>query len=520
MRIPAILPGVKQRRGLIIFLLAAGLYTASSAIAWHEDIAVRRATGVVLATLVLWISEIAPLGVTAMAIPIVAAFTGLLPWNRAVAAWGSDIVFLFLGAFLLARALDKHGVFDWILSLRWGIVRPGGEGVLLVLAVLLMSGTLSLMQNNTAVTAMTLPLVLALTRRVRTAAPALLALAWGSTFGGMATPVGTAPNFIGFSAMKDIDESVNFISWMKVGVPVWLGTTLIGWGVLAVASRLFLRNDDPIRAERSRLARWLDGWLVTDLGPTTVAHPVAVSDDRIADSRPELIDESANEAQRRTETTPFARQVVVCCFALAVLLWLVPAIARSVLPPDHSASIWFRTYLPESLVPVMIAWLLFMIPTGEGRKTILDRHDFQALDWDTLFLIAGGLSLGQMLETSGFATALSTGLAHAELPPLVLMLGLVGSTVLLSELTSNTATAALMVPVAGSLATALGLSPVQAIWLVALAASLGFALPISTPPNAIVYGTRQIPLRFMIITGITVDVLATIWLVCCVTLWA
>ncbi len=501
------------RRGFIIFFLAAGLYAASSAIPWHDDFAVRRATGVVLATLVLWISEIAPLGVTAMAIPIVAAFTGLLPWNQAVASWGSEIVFLFLGAFLLARALDKHGVFDWILTLRWGVVRSGGDGYLLILLVLMLAGALSLMQNNTAVTAMTLPVVLALTRRVRTAAPALLALAWGSTFGGMATPVGTAPNFIGYSAMKGIDESVNFLMWMKVGVPVWLGTTLIGWGVLTLFSRLLLRQSDATIHVKSSFARWLNSWLVTDVGPPSVSHPVT-------DGELQFTADAHADAPRKVETTPAAKRVVICGFILAVLLWLVPGVVRSATTLDHPASIWLRTYLPESLVPVMIAWFMFMIPTGVGRRTILDRHDFQALDWDTLFLIAGGLSLGRMLETSGFATALSTGLASADLPPLILMLGLVGSTVLLSELTSNTATAALMVPVAGSLATALGLSPVQAIWLVALAASLGFALPISTPPNAIVYGTRMIPLRFMILTGITVDILATIWLVCCVTLWA
>ena len=116
----------------------------------------------------------------------------------------------------------------------------------------------------------------------------------------------------------------------------------------------------------------------------------------------------------------------------------------------------------------------------------------------------------------GFASALAHGLGRTQLPPLVLMLALASLTVLLSELTSNTATASLMVPIAGSFAEALSISPVRAIWLVSLAASLGFALPISTPPNALVYGTRLVPLRFMAGTGIVLDVLATLWLVCCI----
>lgn len=493
------------RRSILIFVIAAGLFSAAALLPWHADANVRRATGVVLATLVLWITEVAPLGVTAMAIPIVATFTRLLPWNQAVAAWGSDVVFLFLGAFLLARALDKHGVFDWIVTSRWAVVRAGDSGMFVALLILIMAGVLSLAQNNTAVTAIMLPVVLAISRKVKAPAAALLALAWGATFGGMALPVGTAPNFIGYSAMKKLDETVNFITWMRVGIPVWLGTTVIGWGVLAIGTRWLIRSaaGAPAPTHAHPLFEGLD-----DVGPVPASRPAAS-----AEAAP------APRGNDKPATSPEARRFVVVAFAAAVLLWLVPGLVRSTLPHDHAASQWIATYLPESLVPVLVSWILFMAPFGPGRRTILDRHDFQALDWDTLFLIAGGLSLGQMLDSSGFAQALAQGLAGARLPPLLLMLGLVGTTVLLSELTSNTATAALMVPVAGSLAAALGLSPVQAIWLVALAASLGFALPVSTPPNAIVYGTRLIPLRFMVVTGIAVDVLSTIWLVCCVSVF-
>lgn len=488
------------RRGIIIFLIVAALYCLCAIYPWHSDIQVRRATGVVLATLVLWISEVAPLGVVAMAIPIAATFTGLLPWKDAVAAWGDEIIFLFLGAFLLARALDKHGVFDWIVHSKWFAVRSGETGGTLALVVMMLAGMLSTLQNNTAVTAMMLPVVLALSRRVKFAAAPLLALAWGATFGGMAVPVGTAPNFIGYSAMKELDASVSFVSWMRVGVPVWLGSSLIGWLVLTIGTRLLPKLSRKTDADEKPGPEWLESMVVTDVGPTPA---------------PQTTSEAASSASANP-----ARRIVIFAFFAAAVLWLVPGLVRSATAVDHPAAIWIRTYLPESLVPVMIAWALFLIHVGPERKSILDRHDFQALDWDTLFLIAGGLAMGRMLETSGFASALAAGLASADLPPLVLMLGLVGATVLLSELTSNTATAALMVPIAGSLAEVLNLSPVQAIWLVALAASLGFALPVSTPPNAIVYGTRLIPLRFMALTGIIVDILCTIWLVACVVMWA
>lgn len=491
------------RRGIIIFLIVAALYCLCALTPWHDDIQVRRAAGVVLATLVLWISEVAPLGVVAMAIPIAATFTGLLPWKDAVAAWGDEIIFLFLGAFLLARALDKHGVFDWIVHSQWFAVRPGESGGTLALVVIVLAGMLSTLQNNTAVTAMMLPVVLALARRVQFSSVPLLALAWGATFGGMAVPVGTAPNFIGYSAMKELDASVSFVSWMRVGVPVWLGSSLIGWLVLTIGARLLPRLSRKTGDDSEKPGpEWLESMVVTDVGPTPAAHP-----------------QPAKSAPDSTSANP-ARRIVIAAFFAAAVLWLVPGLIRSATAVDHPAAIWIRTYLPESLVPVLIAWVLFLIRVGPERKRILDRHDFQALDWDTLFLIAGGLAMGRMLETSGFASALADGLASADLPPLVLMLCLVGATVMLSELTSNTATAALMVPIAGSLAEVLNLSPVQAIWLVALAASLGFALPVSTPPNAIVYGTRLIPLRFMALTGIFVDILCTIWVVACVVMWA
>lgn len=490
-----------ERRGRpIIFVIATGLYLACALYPWHEQVSIRRATGIVLATLVLWITEVAPLGVVAMAIPIAATFTGLLSWKDAVAAWGDEIIFLFLGTFLLARALDKYGVFDGALRSRIFGGQSRRSEAWLIMIVLLSSGLISTVQNNTAVTAMMLPLVMSMSRRSRIPAALLVALAWGATFGGMATPVGTAPNFIGYAAMKKIDASVSFVSWMKVGVPVWLGTTVIGWGVLRIATALRRDSAKAPAAIRNNSSSWFDDPVVTDVGPTVVDHaPVHTAGDA-----------------RALQVTKFW---VIGAFVVAILLWLIPGLIRSALGADEPAAIWIKTYLPESLVPAAVAWMLFLVRTGPEARPILDRHDFQALDWDTLFLIAGGLSLGRMLESSGFATALAQGLSRVELPPLVLMLALVGATVLLSELTSNTATASLMVPIAGSLAEALSVSPVQAIWLVSLAASLGFALPVSTPPNAIVYGTRLVPLRFMAATGIVVDILATIWLVCCVTMW-
>src|SRR5262245_61589272 len=150
------------RRRLILFVLAGLAYAACAVPVWHDQTSVRRGAGIVAATLILWIGEVAPLGITALGIPVASVFAGILPWRQAVGAWGDEIVFLFLGAFLLARALDKHGAFDFVRHSRLLSKTDGSSGLLAAAAVLLLSGAVSTIQNNTAVAAMLLPVTQAL----------------------------------------------------------------------------------------------------------------------------------------------------------------------------------------------------------------------------------------------------------------------------------------------------------------------------------------------------------------------
>ncbi len=478
---------MKPAARLLAIAIAGIVLLALCLIPWHPQAPVRGAAGMVLSTLVLWITEIAPLGVVALWIPVGAAFCGLLSWDQAVHSWGDPIILLFLGAFLLARALDKHGVFQRLLHGPAARLLERGGTLGLAGGVLAVSGSLSLTQNNTSVTAMLVPAVSTVARRAARPSLVVLALAYGATLGGMALPIGTAPNLIGYAAMKKTDLSTSFISWMRVGVPVWIGASLLTWTILAAARRW-----RP--AARSTQAAWLQPFAQADVGPQLAADAPAGD---IADQRS-------------------ARRWAVAAFLATAIIWLSAGIATGFLPEWHPARDWVRTHLPESLVPIAMSLVLFVAPAGKSGRTVLDRHDFQALDWDTLFLIAGGLTLGRILESSGAAAALAHAIAASNVGPTLLLLGLGAATVLLSELTSNTATASLMVPIAAPLAATLQLEPAHAIWLVALCASLGFALPVSTPPNAIVYGTRLVGLREMAAIGIVVDVVCLAWVVVCV----
>lgn len=472
-------------------ILSAALFGVAVAAPWHPDPAIRRATGIVLAALVLWIGEAAPLGVVALGIPVAATLSGVLTWTEALSAWGDPIVFLFLGTFLLARALDKHGVFDRLISLRHD--RGGGDAGRLCLLVLAFSGAISSVQNNTAVTAMLLPVVVTLARKTSAPAVLLLALSYGATFGGMAAPVGTAPNFIGFAQIKQIAPQFSFLTWLTVGVPVWIGTTLIGWAVLRVARRWA-----PAGAAEGAD----EGGKATSFEAREEVHPPtgAGLEGRVP----------------RAEHAAAARRWAIGVFLAAAAAWLISGAIVSFTSPEDAAQKWVRRYLPESLIPLAAALVLFVVRSGSDRRSVLERADLRSLDWDTLFLIAGGLCLGKVLDASGAADALAGFVVGLRMPPLSLMFALAGVTVLLSELTSNTATASLLVPIAAALAAKAGIPPVQMILLVALSASLGFALPISTPPNAIVYGTRLIPLRLMAGAGVVVDALTLVWVVVCV----
>jgi sodium-dependent dicarboxylate transporter 2/3/5 len=332
--------------------------------------------------------------------------------------------------------------------------------------------------------------VLALARRSAHPALALLALAYGSTFGGTATPIGTAPNFIGYAEMRKLAPEISFVRWMAVGLPVWLGTTAIGCGVLLAAGKL-LGLPRHVRDEEDEKA----------------AAPMA--------------DGTGGDATESAATT-FGRRAAMAALLAVAAVWLTVGFIKGVNEPGSVVFRWLDRYVPESMPPILAASVLFFIPArgrGAGHHSthmVLERRDLQRIDWDTLFLIAGGLCLGNVLRESGAAQALADQAATVQVHPFLAMLALGGATLLLSELTSNTATAALMVPIAGALGSALGIPPVKLIMLVALSASLGFALPVSTPPNAIVYGTRQVPLRLMAGVGVVVDALCLLWVVACV----
>lgn len=419
--------------------------------------------------LVLWLTEAVPLGVAALLIPVGGVMLGLASEREAFGPFADPVIFLFLGSFLVARALEKHGAAAWMARRVVAIRFLAGSPHRMTLGIGLAAFGLSMWLSNTATAATLLPVVVALGQHLPDGAarqqfykPALLLVAYGASIGGTATPVGTPPNLIALGLLARLAPEVprpSFAAWVGMAFPIALTLFLLVHAWLYV--------------------RWLRHvpWQEVRLGPT----------------------EALSVAGRRT----------VGAFVVLVVLWFLPGILQWVLPTAHPLREFLASRWPESIPPVVIAVLLFLIPAGPGRTALLERSDLLRIDWDTLLLFGGGLSLGTLFHRTG----LLNQVVHALTGPVVWTWGmaLLASTALgifLTDLMSNTAYANFLIPFVITLGQTFHLPVGPLVIGKTLGTSMAFLLPVSTPPNAIVFGTGHLRLRDMVGSGIVADFLS------------
>jgi sodium-dependent dicarboxylate transporter 2/3/5 len=422
----------------------------------------------------LWMTEALPIAVTALFVPILALAFGVAEAKAAFAGFGDPIVFLFFGTFLLTEASAQHGLNERlarsVLGSRWVARSPKR----LLWAVALLGCAISAWVNNTATTALLLPLALTAenlgSRRLLVGT--LLVTAYAPSLGGLATPVGTAPNLIGLRLLEQVTGSrPSFAQWCALFAPLALISTAMSAGWLAWLAR-------------GRLA------------PTSETAPIT--------------------APRGPWS--LAERILVPVFLVVVLLWITPGVLAATPLQGSPWLVAWQARLPEPAVPLLGALTLFMLPSGRaGGGRILEIGVLKRLDWPTLLLFGGGLTLGSLMFETGLARALGEAIFGA-IPihgtfGIVLAATLVG--VIVSEMTSNTASAALVVPVVLALSQVAGVDPVKPALAATVACSFGFMLPVSTPPNALVYGTGRVPIREMIRQGVALDLagvlLVSLW---------
>lgn len=454
--------------GPLLFLLTLLLAPPSLGSSQRETLAV------VLWILVWWVTEAVPLPVSAVLGPALLVVLGVDKPAALFAPFADPVIFLFLGSFILAEAtvvsgLDRRFALS-VLAFPWATGNP----VRVLVTVGLLTAGLSMWLSNTATAAMLYPLALAIARSLQGQTQSLrshftiallLTTAYAASIGGIATPVGTPPNLIAMGQLFQLTGvRLSFFQWMAVGTPV---------SALMLAACLFYlgrkgQTQGQVLASaglREELAK---------LGPLTTRE-----------------------------------RNVFLAFALAVCFWLLPGALALLLGANHPWARQATDVLPEGVVAVLAASCLFLLPVRlSSLEFTLSWRQAANIDWGTLLLFGGGLSLGSQLFKSGLAASAGKALVAWTGATGTLSLSYLFAFValVLTETTSNTAAATVVCPLAIAAAQAAGLSPVPPTVAAAVAASLAFMLPVSTPPNAIVYGSGLIRVAHMLRHGTLLDV--------------
>ena len=419
-----------------------------------------------------WVSEAVPLAVTALIGTALAILAGVAMPQRAFAPFANPIIFLFLGSFIIGRAVAVHELDLRIARslLRSRLVDGKVTRVPIMLGLLCVgvSGWI----NGTATTAMMMPLAIGVLSAMRAqgiepgrafASRTLLTIAFAASIGSKITPVGAASNMVALGFLESIGGvRIEFVTWMIMGIPL----TIVMAFLLIVAVGWMMPHSDAVKAAR------ISG------------------------------DEAAGMAQGEDGRLTRAQKNCLLVFLGTAFFWLLPGILR--LSSDAPAIETLAERLNLGTVAVLGASLLFILPAGSPtRKFTLTWKEAAQIDWGTILLFGGALSLGQMMFATGLAEAIGRGLisvSGAESLWGVTAMAL-ATAIALTNLTSNTATAAMLTPVVLSIATASGLNPIPPALAVAFGCGVPYLLPIATPPNAIVYGSGMVPITSMIRLG-------------------
>ena len=443
---------------------------------------VTRAAAVAVLMASWWLAGVVPLAVTSLMPVVLFPLLGVADGKEVSSHYFNHIIFLFIGGFIVALAMERWNLHKRIaLSV---LLCFGDRPRWILLGFMTATAFLSMWISNTATTMMMVPIVLAVIAKIdesseshrsdRFATGLLLGVAYGASIGGIATLVGTPPNMVltKIFEMKFPDApQIDFASWFLFGFPISLIMLAGTWCLLA---RFCVGAADHMPMERDVLRRQR-----AELGRLT-----------------------------------FPEWVVLGDFCLLIVLWLF---RRGINVGSFQLagwSSWFAhpEYINDGTVAVAAAALLFFIPAGRGRSTrVMDWRTAGRLPWEIVLLFGGGFALAGGIEGSGLSDFLGRQLQGLSFlhPILLVALCCLGIT-FLTEITSNTATANMVLPVMASLAVSIGVNPLLMMIPVTLSCSFAFMMPVATPPNAIVFGSRRLRISDMAKVGLIINLLGVL----------
>lgn len=489
--------------GLILFALViaippfAGFHDLAEEIIRNQQVDVapsvlaasaQHVTALLLLMVVWWITEAIPLPATALLPAIILPLFHVVgvagsevyqfTFKNALVSYANPVIYLFLGGFLVAAAMQKWGldrrITLWLLTR--GSLANSSRAILF--AMMGVTAVLSMWISNTACTAMMLPLGLGILRLMdlqpgtsRFGLVLMLGIAWAASIGGVGTVIGTPPNGIALGILNATLPAdafrITFLDWMKIGVPFVIVMIPLAWGILILA------NPPEVRSLPGGKERLL---------------------------------------QERATLGPLQRgeKLAMMVFILAVMLWVSNPFWADLLPSSLAANL---SWVDEYTIGLLVGVLCFALPVNvRGPAFLLEWRDATFIDWGTLILFGGGIALSDAMFKTGLASWIATSFVGAFGSPstFVLVVAIVILVDFLTEITSNTAVTGMLVPVVISVAVSTGNDPTTLVVAATFAASMAFMLPVATPPNALVYGTGYVTVRQMIRNGFMLDILG--WL--------
>ncbi|HEX7318796.1 MAG TPA: DASS family sodium-coupled anion symporter [bacterium] len=444
-----------------------------------------RLAAVLFLVIIWWITEPIPIPVTALIGACLAVITGVEAAKQAFAPFADPVVFLFIGSFILAEAMSLHKLDRRIAFALLSVKAIGTSTSKILFTFGLIAVCISMWISNTATTAMLLPISIGIinslchvvserskknisAKSLKYSTALMLMAAYGASIGGIGTPVGTPPNLIGIGMINRLlNIRISFFQWMVLAVPL----VIIMYFVLFVLLNVMYRSK----------TRSIAG-----------------------------IDEYIKEKKAAIGPMTTGERNVLIAFSITVVMWVLPGFFALIAGSGSNISKWYESHIPEGVAAIIGAALLFVLPVDwRKRRFTMNWQDAVKIDWGTILLFGGGLALGTLMFTTGLAEALGKwilSITHAGNATSITAIS-IGLGILVSEITSNTASANMVIPVMISLAQTAGINPLGPALGACIGASYGFMLPVSTPPNAIVYGSGMVPITRMVRTGIFFDII-------------
>src|SRR5690554_5665870 len=419
--------------------------------------------GLALLLATWWATEAIPIPATSLLPIILIPALGIGGLGSVMSNYGNPVIFLFLGGFLLGIGMQRWNLHQRI-ALRVLLV-VGQKPRQQIAGFMIATGFLSMWVSNTATAIMMLPIGISVISLLKSddeaeikryATALLLAIAYAASIGGIATLIGTPPNALLAGYMADThDFHIGFAQWMIVGLPVSIVMMIAAWGWLTRGGFNLKTSDDSINVVRDELEK---------LGPMS-------------------------QAERRVGTV----------FLLSAMAWILR-------PMLNSMGI---DWLSDTSIPIIAGVALFIIPSGTERHTqLMSWEDAKDLPWGILLLFGGGLALAGAVTSSQLAEWIAAQLVVFGMLPAILLVGVVVLVIIfLTEITSNTATAAAFLPLIGAMAISMGIDPILLAAPAAIAASCAFMMPVATPPNAIVFATGHMKIQSMIRAGLFLNII-------------